>query len=206
LKSELNEKSPYLEIIKREKDNLDKKEKELNSQKEKIREYEEELPYFEFWVEAFGDNGIRKFIIDGIIPSLNLKVNYWLQFLIDNKIELNFDNQLEETITKNPPEGSSLAYYALSGGERRRVNLAVSQSFAHIMMLNSGVLPSIVFLDEISTNIDQIGIEGLYNMILELSKSRQVFITTHDRDLLEMLSGCDYVNLIKKDGFTKLSI
>lgn len=203
-KEELDSKSPYRDIILREKESLKKKNFDCEKIKEKIKENEEELPYYDFWVEAFGDNGIRKFIIDGVIPSLNSKINYWLQFLINNKISIKFNNQLEESITKFPNKDDSINYYALSGGERRRVNLAISQSFSHIMSLNSGTLPSIVFLDEISTNIDQVGIQGLYNMILELSKERQVFVTTHDRDLLEMLASCDSINLIKRNGITVL--
>ena len=92
----------------------------------------------------------------------------------------------------------------MSGGERRRLNLAVSQAFAYVMMLNSGICPSLVFLDEVTTNIDQIGVVGVYNMILELAKDRQVLITTHDQNLLEMLDGCELINLEKRKGFTTL--
>ena len=71
-------------------------------------------------------------------------------------------------------------------------------------MLNSGRVPSIVFLDEVTTNVDPVGVIGIYNMIMELSKDRQVFITTHDQDLIDMLAGCDSINLEKRGGFTKL--
>ncbi len=165
---------------------------------------EKDVPYYDFWVTAFGDSGIRKFIIDGIIPALNYRISYWLDYLIDGKIKLEFNNELEEKIERNPADGDSFVYHAMSGGERRRLNLAVSQSFAYIMSLSSGVCPSIVFLDEVTTNIDVVGVLGVYNMILELSKDRKVFITTHDQNLLDLLQGCDLINLEKKDGFTKL--
>jgi len=164
------------------------------------------LPYYEFWVKAFGDSGIRKFVVDGIIPALNAKTAYWLDFLIDGKIKLTFDNQLEEKIERNPADGDPFVYYAMSGGERRRLNLAVSQAFAHVMMLNSGTSPSLVFLDEVTTNIDPIGVQGVYNMIVELSKEKQIFIVTHDRDLLDLVSGCETINLVRKDGFTRLVV
>jgi DNA repair exonuclease SbcCD ATPase subunit len=165
---------------------------------------EKELPYYEFWSVAFGDSGIRKFVIDGIIPALNAKIAYWMQFLIDGKIDLKFNNELEETIERNPSDGDPFVYYGMSGGEKRRLNLAVSQAFAHVMMLSSGTCPNIVFLDEVTTNIDQIGVVGVYNMIVELAKDRQVFITTHDQNLLELLDGCDLINLEKRKGFTRM--
>jgi len=198
------EKSPFIEIKSSLSTDLENKASSLKNKKEELNKAEKELPYYEFWVVAFGDSGIRKFIIDGIIPALNSKVAYWLQFLIDNKISLEFNNELDEKIERSPSDGDPFVYHAMSGGERRRLNLAVSQAFAHIMTLSSGVCPSLVFLDEVTTNIDPIGVVGVYSMISELAKDRKIFITTHDENLLDLLQGCDLINLEKSEGFTTL--
>lgn len=203
-KEEYDGNSPYKTIIDTAKKEAEVKAKECQEKQDKLQEAEAKLPYYEFWVTAFGDSGIRKFVIDGIIPALNSRVAYWLQFLIDGRIKLEFDNQLEETIQRNPVDGDPFVYHAMSGGERRRLNLAVSQAFAYVMMLNCGRSPSLVFLDEVTTNIDPIGVVGVYNMIMELAKERQVFVTTHDQSLLEALEGCESINLQKKNGFTTL--
>jgi len=202
--NEISGESPFKKIV----DSLDKEIGEKNSAiadaESSLASLEKELPYYEFWSVAFGDSGIRKFVIDGIIPALNARIAYWMQFLIDGKIDLKFNNELEETIERNPSDGDPFVYYGMSGGEKRRLNLAVSQAFAHVMMLSSGTCPNIVFLDEVTTNIDQIGVVGVYNMIVELAKDRQVFITTHDQNLLELLDGCDLISLEKKKGFTRM--
>jgi len=203
---ELNEETPFKKMIESLFEELSIIEKDFNEKSKLLDKLEKELPYYEFWSIAFGDSGIRKFVIDGIIPALNSRIDYWLQFLIDGKIKLSFNNELEEEIQRFPSDGDPFVYYAMSGGERRRLNLAVSQAFAYVMMLSTGMCPSLVFLDEVTTNIDQIGVVGVYNMILELSKDRQVFITTHDQNLLEMLEGCELINLEKRKGFTKLKI
>jgi len=203
-KEEYEGTSPFVEINKSTVEELENKNKEVSSKKEELAEAESELPYYEFWVKAFGDKGIRKFIIDGIIPALNSRTAYWLQFLIDGKINLTFNDQLDEKIERNPVDGDPFVYAQMSMGEKRRLNLTVSQAFAHVMMLNTGCIPSCVFLDEVTTNIDPIGVVGVYNMIAELSKDRQVFVTTHDHGLLELLNGCDSIDLERKDGFTKL--
>ena len=165
-----------------------------------------ELPYYDYWITGFGDNGIRKWIVDGIIPELNNRINYWLQFLIDNRITLRFDNELNEVIERNPVDGNPYVYHAMSTGQRRRLNLAVSQSFAHIMMLSSGSIPSVVFLDEVTTNVDPLGVQGIYNMICELAEDRQVFVTTHDPDLIRMLQTADTLKLVHENGFAKLVV
>lgn len=204
-KLEMEGPTPYVEILKNSNEEVDQKSKECQLKKFELEEAEKEIPYYEFWVKAFGDSGIRKFIIDGIVPALNSRISHWLQFLIDGKIKLTFNNELEPIIESNPSDGDPFIYYAMSNGEKRRLNLSVSQSFAHIMMISSGASASLVFLDEVSTNIDPAGVEGVYNMIQELAKTKQVFVTTHDRDLQEMLIGAECINLVKKGGFTNLS-
>jgi DNA repair exonuclease SbcCD ATPase subunit len=203
-KEEYEGDSPFVDIHKSAQEEVGVKQKEVDDKKVELAGAEEELPYYEFWVKAFGDKGIRKFVIDGIIPALNSRTAYWLQFLIDGKINLTFDNQLVETIERNPSDGDPFVYAQMSMGEKRRLNLTVSQAFAHVMMINTGCVPSCVFLDEVTTNIDPVGVVGVYNMITELAKDRQVFITTHDSGLLEMLAGTDEIHLVRQGGFTKL--
>jgi ABC-type multidrug transport system ATPase subunit len=129
-------------------------------------------------------------------------VAYWMQYLSDDKIQVVFNNELEETITRN---GNPAFYHGCSKSEKRRINLAVSQAFAYVMMLNSGTCPSLIFLDEITGGgIDRVGIVGVYNMIFELTKERQVFVTTHDENLISLLQGCEKIRLRKQNDITVL--
>lgn len=201
---ELQGRSPFEDILDNDKVELDKVKLAVTDKEVEVKALEAELPYMDYWIEGFGDHGIRKWVVDGIVPELNSRVNYWLQFLIDNKITLKFDNELNETIERNPVDGDPYVYHAMSTGQRRRLNLAVSQSFAHVMTLSSGSVPSIVFLDEVSTNVDPLGVQGIYNMISELAEDKQVFVTTHDQDLMRMLQGCDVIKLVHENGYTKL--
>jgi DNA repair exonuclease SbcCD ATPase subunit len=200
---ELKNACPYDTMITAEKNKFDDLQVQEKNKAEEIISLQDLGNYYTFWTQAFGDAGIRKYVIDEIIPALNSNVNYWLQFLIDNKLEINFDNELNETINKYP-DSKPMSYHILSNGQKRRINLALSQSFAHVMSLNTGRYPSLVFLDEVTTNIDPVGVEGIYNMICELSKEKQVVITTHDHDLLELLNGCQELHLVMKNGISSL--
>jgi DNA repair exonuclease SbcCD ATPase subunit len=199
---ELDGKTPFDDIIDSEREDL-KRNKDICSKKSDcIKDSEENLKHYQFWQAGFGDKGIRKVVVDGIIPQLNNRIAYWLQFLIDNKIALRFDSEFNETIERNPADGDPYIYHAMSAGQRRRLNLAVSQAFADIMMLSCGTVPSLVFLDEVTTNIDPIGVQGIYNMIQELMEDKQVFVTTHDKDLIKMLETATTMNLVHEGGFT----
>lgn len=201
---ELKGSSPYKELLEAALQEKSESVKECEAKTKELKEAEKEVPYCEYWVEAFSDKGIRKYIIEGIIPSLNRRIAYWMQYLIDSKIEVTFDNEFNETVTRN---GSPAVYHAMSNGEKRRINLAVSQSFSHVMMMNSGKCPSLVFLDEITGGgIDRAGVNGIYNMIFELAKERQVFVTTHNQILLDMLQGCKFITLVKQNDVSTLEV
>lgn len=201
---ELDGKTPFDDIIESERKELDCSKDICIKKSDSIKEHEDNFKHYQFWQAGFGDKGIRKIVVDGIIPQLNNRIAYWLQFLIENKIALRFDSEFNETIERNPADGDPYIYHAMSAGQRRRLNLAVSQAFADIMMLSCGTAPSLVFLDEVTTNIDPIGVQGIYNMIQELMEDKQVFVTTHDKDLIKMLETATTMNLVHESGFTTL--
>jgi DNA repair exonuclease SbcCD ATPase subunit len=196
--------SPFVGIVESARKELSDKRAEAGHKKAECDQAEEDLPYYNYWVKAFSETGIRKYIIDGIIPALNARIAFWLQFLADNKIKLTFDKEFKETIDRYPFEGRPYVYHRMSGGQRRRLILALSQAFAYIRTLNAGACPSCVFLDEVTMNMDRAGIEGIYRMICELSKERQVFVIDHSPALTQMLDGCEKIYLQMKDGVTKL--
>lgn len=196
--------NPYEEMLTSARKEYDQVDTSVSGVKTLIEEDEAWLPYYEFWIEGFGDDGIRAFIIDDILPALNARINYWLQFLIDNKIQLTFDNKFEATIQRNPVDGDPFVYNATSGGEKRRINLAISQAFAYVTMVSANVSPNICLLDEVCLNVDTEGALGIFNMLTELSKDRQIFVTTHDTNLNDLLQSCDVLTVVKKDGWTTI--
>jgi energy-coupling factor transporter ATP-binding protein EcfA2 len=125
-----------------------------------------------------------------------------LQFLADNKISLTLDSELKEKVDRYPFKGKPYVYAGLSNGQRRRLILALSQALAHIQMLNVGAAPSAIWLDEVSINLDEAGIEGAYRMICELAKEKQVFVIDHNESLLQSLDGCDTIYLQMQEAVT----
>lgn len=204
LNNKKQENNPYIEILVAQKEELEIKNKEFIEKKKEIEELEKELPYYEFWIKAFGDNGIRKYIVEGIIPVLNSRIAYWLNCLMNGKVKLTFDNNLNETIDRYPFDGKKYAYHGLSNGQRRRLILSLSQSFAYVMMVSCGSSLSAIFLDEVTMNMDKIGVEAIYKMICELAKEKQVFVIDHNENLLNMFKGCKEIQLQMENGTTEI--
>ena len=193
---------PYKEIIAATEQELASIGENVAAKKKEVNASEELLPYYEYWCKAFGDDGIRSFIIEGIVPALNAKIAYWLGILIRGKLKVTFDKHLEALLERNPPTGDPFAYSVTSGAERNRINLAISQAFAHIVMLSSGTRPSLVFLDEVGANIERRGIPYIFDMICELAKDKQVFVVSHDAQLTSMLEGADVITIRKENGIS----
>lgn len=194
--------SPYKEIIQSAIKSKEEKQVQSDLITKSLRESEKLLPYGEFFVEAFGDNGIRKSVIDGIIPPLNESIDFWLETLIDGNYKLTLDNELTEHLTIGNVETK---YHALSNGEKTRCNLAISQGWGYVGTLSAGKIPSIAFLDEITGGgIDVAGVKGIYRMIMELSKDRQVLLTTHNQTLIDMLQGHETLTVVKENGISFL--
>ena len=201
---ELKVGDPYGLILKELEEGLAENHEKMAFHQKEVNEYKFKIPYYNFWIMGFGDKGIRSFVIDEIIPLLNAKINFWLQFLIDNKITLKFNDKLVETIERNPPDGDPFVHSAMSGGEHQRISLGISQGFSNVTSLTANVCPSIVSLDEVGTNLDRPGIQAVFAMICELARERQVLVTTHDPELLEMLSNYDTITVIKENGFSRI--
>jgi len=196
--------SPYEETKLSKTEQIATTKNQLDESREKTNSLKEDLPYYAFCKMAFGDNGIRKFAIDQIIDLLNKSIEYWMDLLIDNQIIVTFDDELKVSIKKISFQDEEFVYHSMSRGQKRRMNLAVMLGIARVMSIVNNVNTNIIFLDEVSTNIDEEGIQGIYSIIQELSLKKKVFITTHDKELENMFSEVASINLTMKDGVTTI--
>ncbi len=71
---QLNGITPYDVIKQNAITELANKTQDCKKKKDELKESEDLVPYYDFWLKAFGDTGIRKYVIDGIIPTLNDRI------------------------------------------------------------------------------------------------------------------------------------
>tara|TARA_R110002020_G_scaffold163895_3_gene350103 strand:+ start:3793 stop:5379 length:1587 start_codon:yes stop_codon:yes gene_type:complete len=180
----------------------------IQSYKDKIQirsevKAENKLDYevMRFWEKAFSQQGIIKFIIRNILDYLNNRVNYYTSFLTDSKYTLYFDEELNEKVMT---ENRVIQYISLSGGEKRKINLAVMMALKDLLLLTDKNQSNILFLDEIAENLDEEGINGLYNLLQEIKKDKVIFIITHNKYLKTLLHSVPRLSIIKSNGVSKV--
>tara|TARA_R110000737_G_scaffold328115_1_gene342669 strand:- start:2359 stop:3945 length:1587 start_codon:yes stop_codon:yes gene_type:complete len=155
-----------------------------------------------FWEKAFSQQGIIKFIIKNILEYLNNRVNYYTSFLTDSKYSLYFDEELNEKVIT---EDQVIQYISLSGGEKRKINLAVMMALKDLLLLTDKNQSNIMFLDEIAENLDEEGINGLYSLLQEIKKDKLIFIITHNKYLKTLLHSAPRLSIIKSRGVSKVT-
>ena len=152
-----------------------------------------------FWEKALSEKGVIKYVIRNILSYFNERINYYLSYLTDHTFSLEFDDELSEIITIS---GNITHYISLSGGERRKINLAVMMALKDLLLLSDTDHPDLLFFDEVAENIDEQGIQGLYNLLLDLKKTRQIFVITHNKNLKTLLDSSKRLTVEKKKGIS----
>jgi DNA repair exonuclease SbcCD ATPase subunit len=195
--------NPHMDVIASLKDSLAKTETIKNGVFAQIKDVETQIPYLEFWVQHTGKEGIKSYVIDQIIPTLNEQIEYWMALIYQGAISVTFDKFFNVTITNNST-GNLMVFGQGSGGERRRIDLAIMLAFRQVMKLSTGKDPNILFFDEIAENLDEEGIYRLWDAMEDIAKDSTLFVITHNPTLLNLIQNKSKLDVVKKDGAMKL--
>jgi len=155
-----------------------------------------------FWETAFSEQGLVKYLIRNILSFFNDRANYYLGFLTNGNFSIKFDEFLHDEIKNN---GSHVYYEALSGGEKKKLSLAVMLSLNDLLLLTGKERSNVVFFDEIADSLDEEGIKGLYELIQQITTSKRLFIITHNEYLGSLIEDwSDIVEVTKTNHISKV--
>ena len=154
-----------------------------------------------FWEKAFSESGIVQYVIRNILDHFNAKVNFYLSHLSQGKFFIKFDERLKETITHN---NHDVAYISLSGGEKKKISLAVMLGLQELLKLSHNCETNIMFFDEVAENLDQDGLEGLYILLSEIKKDKSLFVITHNSYLKSLMDNSKTLTITKRNGISQI--
>jgi len=154
-----------------------------------------------FWEKAFSEQGVIKYIINNILEYFNERCNYYLSYLTNSKYFVEFDKELNEKIETS---GRLVQYISLSGGEKRKLNLAIMLGLKDLLLLTDKSHVDLLFFDEVAENIDEDGIQGLHQLLLEIKKTKTIFVITHNKYLKTLLDSSPRLSIIKHKGISKI--
>lgn len=154
--------------------------------------------YYKELSKIFGEDGVKKNIISGIIKPINY-------FISENikKMNLPFQVQLDETFTAQIKQfGNSIEHDSLSTGETKRINISIL--IAYLKLIRTKRHINILFLDEVFSSIDIEGCEDILNLLKSFANdfNINIFVVHHAMLNQELFDRILYVN---KDIFTTLN-
>ena len=137
-----------------------------------------------FWETAFSEQGLVRYIVRNILSFFNERSNYYLGFLTGGNFSISFSELLHDEIKNN---GMEVFFDALSGGEKKKVSLAVMLALNDLLVLSGKDRSNVIFFDEIADSLDEEGIKGLYELIQQITNTKRLFIITHNDNLTSLI-------------------
>jgi exonuclease SbcC len=177
----------------------------INKLNEETKNYAKDAEALKLIKDAFGNNGMRTLVIDYVIPSLEDKINVILSQLSDFRVRLDTQrNGTTDTILEGlfitiiNELGEELEYDSYSGGERLKIEVAISEALAEIQKMSFRIL------DETFIGLDQESTEGFANVIMTLqSRFSQLICISHLPQIKELFD--NKVEIIKINGTSKVN-
>ncbi len=182
--------------------NIDNYKKQIEEKENELKDIKKQLSVLEDVKFILSEEGVKTFIIKKMINVLNTRLNFYLTAL-DAPCKFVFDEFFEETIyNKNNKECS---YYNFSGGERKRIDVAILFMFQDMMRLQSNTSFSLNIYDELfDSALDDVGVEKILNILKQKVEKYQesIYIISHKDNTRNSVD--DVIFLQKINGETTL--
>ena len=133
---------------------------------------------------------------------LNGRLNYYLK-RADANCTCQFNEYFDETIVNN--RGRECSYFNFSGGERKRIDLAMLFTFMDIRRMQSNIFVNIALYDELlDTSLDSKGIECILDILKDrvTSNNEAIYIISHKNEAAKHATG-EIIYLEKENDITK---
>ena len=171
------------------KDLLKQKEKlklyrsKLSKLKDDLNKLREEAKCCDFWENGYGSKGIETFALEKALPMFNATVNKYLSKIPTNKgvIAVDYSMVNGHLVPRIRFLGSNL-YSGVSGGEKRRIDIAVSLALYRLY----GIHSNLIMLDEPFEGIESSAYASVVKMLRDFMKENKIetiFVSAHNNDL-----------------------
>jgi len=156
--------------------------------------------------KVVGLNGPRAHVLGTALGGLETVANGWLDRLMypGLRLRLNPYSTTQKGDVKDAigldveGAGGGHGYRAASGGERRRIDVALVLALAEVAGAAHGRSTGTLWFDEVFDALDADGRDAVATVIAELARERCVVVITHDAGLAQQLRPVQHLHV--KDG------
>lgn len=169
---------------------------EWQSEVESLRDQQSvlavEIEHLEFWVEAYGNAGIKSYVIESELPNINaIATNFARRLLGDGAVVQikatralkSKDAEREEMVVDARIPHCSESYAGASKGQRHRLDLSLILALREVVKARSVASFDQLFADELFDGVDSAGIDSVVEILQEVASASPVLLVTHDARL-----------------------
>ena len=180
---------------------------QLRDRKKEYKKAKKDLVVTQWWEDGLSSkkNSMKSWCISNINGYFNARIKFYMDRFFDGEVNLQLDNDLNENISF---VAKGRSYGQFSGGEKRRLNLAILFALNDIVKTNMASKINIMFLDEVLSNyLDDKGISTVLDILSEMKqKKHSVWVIDH-RDNFKDYPDFENIKIIKnKEGFSHISV
>lgn len=127
--------------------------------------------------DLLSDSGIKKSMVDKIIPTLNARIQE-ISEKLEFKFSFEFDSEFDPHIKYL---GLDISPESLSSGQRKKMNLIVLLAFIEIIKMKHSQM-NVMFLDEIFSSLDKNNVYKSISILKEYAKkyNMTIFVVSHE--------------------------
>lgn len=152
-------------------------EEEISESEGQSKELQELLEMYGILDDSLSDKGIKRVLIDKVIPLLNTRI-FEISDKLEFKFSFEFDNDFNPIIRYM---GMDISPDSLSTGQRKKMNLIVLLSFIELIKMKH-VNMNVMFLDEIFSGLDKKNVYKAIEILREYADkySMTIFVVSHE--------------------------
>ncbi len=166
--------------------------------------------YIKFWEIGFSPRGVKSFIIQNMLPYMNIRASHYVALLTNSEFHINFSGQRKLTDGRLSEELDFRAvskeggdtYNAMSEGERRRVDIVIQLVLDDVRRLNSNFNINLRVYDELFDPLDSLGIDRILDTLKVMNKNSTVYLISHNKELTDKIDS--KITVVKESNETKI--
>jgi len=204
-KASVKQRARFEKIIADAVSQIERLEVEVNNHHAEHAHYAAEVAELEEVDQVLGLRGVRAHLLGGALAAIEQVGNARLSQITGEPLTMRLKSYTEKKSEKGAViDAISLevqgmkrgkSYRDTSGGERRRLDIAILLAIAEVAQAGSGQEGGTLFFDEVFDALDEEGVEAVSSTLTALAQDRCVVVITHNPHLVRGLSADTRIDL-----------
>lgn len=205
------ETNPYQAMIQEVDSNIQTNNKLIKNHEYKKKSLELEIKHLLFWDKGFGNQGLKSYMFENIIPFLTERSQYYADILSGGDLKISFSTQTQlksgdwkEAFQVKVVNGQGAdIYQGNSSGEKRRAETSIGWALGDLAATRASKSIQLKCLDEMFENLDNSGQESLVKLLHTVKKDYEtVLVITHNDNFKDNFS--NIITVVKEGGSSKI--